>query len=267
MINIESLIEETIKEGYDGQNAEAKVCQDIVLKAIAEGSLSRNVTIKGGVVMRSITGDARRATRDMDLDFIRYSLDDDSIRRFVEELNCIEGISISVTGAIEELSQQEYRGKRVHIRISDQNGYELYSKVDLGVHANHDIKQDNYCFDVCLDDEGASLLINSKEQIFTEKLRSLMRFGALSTRYKDIFDMCYLTDIVDKDRLAEYIKTYIIEDADMKENSIDAILTRAEQTFQNRTYRNRIQKATRANWMEITIDQAYDKLITFLEAL
>lgn len=94
-----------------------------------------------------------------------------------------------------------------------------------------------------------------------------MRFGALSTRYKDIFDMCYLTDIVDKDRLAEYIKTYIIEDADMKENSIDAILTRAEQTFQNRTYRNRIQKATRANWMEITIDQAYDKLITFLETL
>jgi len=28
-----------------------------------------------------------------------------------------------------------------------------------------------YCLDVCLDDEGASLLINSKEQIFAEKLR------------------------------------------------------------------------------------------------
>jgi hypothetical protein len=37
------------------------------------------VTIKGGVVMRSITGNVRRATQDMDIDFIRYSLSDESI--------------------------------------------------------------------------------------------------------------------------------------------------------------------------------------------
>ncbi len=30
-----------------------------------------------------------------------------------------------------------------------------------------------------------------------EKLRSLLRFGPLSTRYKDIFDFCYLKDHVD----------------------------------------------------------------------
>ena len=45
--------------------AEARVCQDIVLKAISESTMNRNVTIKGGVVMRSITGDVRRATRDI----------------------------------------------------------------------------------------------------------------------------------------------------------------------------------------------------------
>ena len=61
-------------EGYFNENAEAKVCQDIVLKALAESSLSNNATIKGGVVMREISKDARRATQDMDIDFIRYSL-------------------------------------------------------------------------------------------------------------------------------------------------------------------------------------------------
>ena len=35
--------------------------------------------------------------------------------------------------------------------------------------------------------------INSKEQMFTEKLRSLLKFGPNSTRYKDIFDMVYLS--------------------------------------------------------------------------
>ena len=65
---------EELASGYSKVNAEAKVCQDIVLKAIEQGSLNRNVTVKDGVVMRSITGDIRRATQNMDLDFIRYPL-------------------------------------------------------------------------------------------------------------------------------------------------------------------------------------------------
>ena len=65
MADLELLADEFRKEGYSDQNAEARVCQDIVLKAIAESDLSRNVTIKGGVVMRSITGNIRRATQDM----------------------------------------------------------------------------------------------------------------------------------------------------------------------------------------------------------
>ena len=154
-----------------------------MLKAIAQGSLSRNVTVKGGVVMRSITGDVRRATQDMDLDFIRYSLSDESIRAFIQKLNCLEGIRISIIGDITELSQQEYNGKRVSVLIEDDTGHSFESKIDLGVHKQVQIEQDEYCFDVCLDDVGASLLINSKEQIFAEKLRSLLKFGPLSTRY------------------------------------------------------------------------------------
>lgn len=69
MINIQKLIEEASEIGYRGDNASAKVCQDIVLKALATGPLSRNVTIKGGVVMRSKTNNVRRATQDLDVDF------------------------------------------------------------------------------------------------------------------------------------------------------------------------------------------------------
>ena len=72
MININELIQRAKAEGYDEANAEAKVCQDIVLLLISKSTLSRNITVKGGVVMRSISHDARRATRDIDLDFIKY---------------------------------------------------------------------------------------------------------------------------------------------------------------------------------------------------
>ena len=79
-MNLQALMDAYYEEGLTRDLAASRVCQDIVLKAISEGPLSRNVTIKGGVVMRSLTKNNRRATRDIDLDFIHYSLDDYAIR-------------------------------------------------------------------------------------------------------------------------------------------------------------------------------------------
>ena len=196
MMNLEELIDKEIENGYGDVNARAKVCQDIVLKAISSGSLNRNVTIKGGVVMRSKTRNIRRATQDLDIDFVRYSLADDSIDYFIQKLNCLDGITISRKGDVEELKQQDYHGKRVYLSIKDNFNHTITSKLDLGVHNHLTIDQEEYCFDIAFDDEGASLLINSNEQMFTEKLRSLLRFGPVSTRYKDIFDMYFLKDVV-----------------------------------------------------------------------
>lgn len=267
MANLEELAAEVRNDGYSAVNAEARVCQDIVLKAIAQGSLSRNVTVKGGVVMRSITGNVRRATQDMDLDFIRYSLSDESIREFIKKLNCLQGITIRIIGEITELSQQEYNGKRVAVLIEDDTGHSFESKIDLGVHKQVQIEQDEYCFDVCLDDVGASLLINSKEQIFAEKLRSLLKFGPLSTRYKDIFDLCYLSDIVDRGRLMDCLKTYVFDDPGMFENDMTAVLRRVNRTFSDRLYRQRVIRSRRANWLGIQVTDAFGKIKDFLETM
>ncbi|WP_462331522.1 nucleotidyl transferase AbiEii/AbiGii toxin family protein, partial [Schwartzia sp. (in: firmicutes)] len=199
------------EQGYRGANARARLCQDIVLEAISKGKLSRHVTIKGGVVMRSLTGDIRRATQDMDIDFIRYSLADEAIRKFVKDINVFEDIRIEIVGTIEPLKHQDYQGKCINIRIYDNDGMTIDSKIDLGVHKDLTIQQEEYCFDVCMDDDGASLLINSKEQMLTEKLRSLLKFGPLSTRFKDVFDICYLVDHVNYQALNSCIIHYIFD--------------------------------------------------------
>ena len=89
MANLEELATQVKNEGHSEVNAEAKVCQDIVLKAISQSSLSRNVTVKGGVVMRSITGDVRRATQDMDLDFLHCgdNICGNGVGKYVPERN------------------------------------------------------------------------------------------------------------------------------------------------------------------------------------
>ena len=116
MIDLLELIENEKQNGYSEANAGAKVCQDLLLKAISDSTLSRNATIKGGVVMRSKTNNIRRATQDLDIDFIKYSLSDSSIDLFIKKVNCIEGIKFIRFGNIEELNQQDYHGKRVFIK-------------------------------------------------------------------------------------------------------------------------------------------------------
>ena len=232
-MKIQEMIEEIENLGYSPQDARARVCQDVVLKAISSSDLSRNVTIKGGVVMRSITGNVRRATQDMDIDFIRYSLSDDSIDSFISKINGIQGIIIERVGNITELNQQDYRGKSVKVIIRDEEGSTIESKIDLGVHKRLEIEQEEYCFDIAHDDVGASLLINSREQMFTEKLRSLLKFGVFSTRYKDIYDMYYHCDKLDVQKLKVCMDSYIFNDFGMRENNMADVIKRVEKVFQN----------------------------------
>lgn len=259
---LKDLINGTIEDGYDIENAEAKVCQDIILKAISLTTMKDNITVKGGVVMRSISHNTRRATQDIDIDFIRYSINDESIFRLVEKLNCIDNVNISIYGHIDELKQQDYHGKRVYVRIEDVSGDFIESKIDLGVHKDLTIDQEEYCFDLCLDDIGASLLMNSKEQMFTEKLRSLLKFGSFSSRYKDIFDMYYLSNQLDIEKLLNCFDHYIFLDSNMKENN--DIIRRINSTFNNKGYVNRLN-TSRRNWLEQDTNIVLEGLITFLE--
>jgi len=82
-MNIKYLLDEYEKEGLLYDDALAKACQDIILHKIYESDLTEKVTIKGGVVLMNLSKDNRRATRDLDLDFIKYSLADASIERLL----------------------------------------------------------------------------------------------------------------------------------------------------------------------------------------
>ena len=255
------------KEGYREDYAKSKLGQDIVLKAIAVSGMAQNATIKGGVVMQNISKDARRATHDLDLDFIRYSLSDDSIFRFVKKLNCIEGLNIQLIGNILPLNHQDYAGKRINISISDTEGTIISLKIDLGVHKDLSIAQEEYAFDLSFQEDTVSLLINSYAQIVTEKLKSLIRFGTRNTRYKDIFDICYLSDYVKISQLKMCIKNYIIDDDSLRNiNSMDDIIYRIERMISNSEYISQLKKSNK-NWLDISIEESLKKTLRFLKSI
>lgn len=219
--------------------------------------------------MHSISKDMRRATRDMDLDFIKYSLEDNSIIRFIEELsNVDDGIKIEIDGEIKELHHQDYDGKRVNIELFDKDGNKLKTKLDIGVHKLLDIKQDEYCFDLSIINQNANLLINSKEQIFVEKIKSLLKLGFRSTRYKDLFDFYYLINRteLDKEKLMNCFNILIFKDETMRENNIEDVVNRLQMTFNSNAYRNHLSNP-KNNWLDITVDDAIMSVLKYIKSL
>ena len=188
MLSLAEKIAELEAEGYALVPARAKLAHDIVLKAMEKCGFADNVTVKGGVVMSGITGDIRRATMDMDVDFVRYGLTDENIDRWIRRLNCLEGIKIERNGDITDLRHQNYQGKRVYLDITDSVG--VSTKLDIGVHVHRQMAQKPMRFALVLDEGPATLHANTREQMFAEKLKSLLRLGARSTRQKDVFDLC-----------------------------------------------------------------------------
>ena len=265
-MNLYNLIKEYEKNGYKNIDAISKVAQDIILLKISKSPLSRNVTIKGGVVMHCISNDLRRATRDLDLDFIRYSLDDISIIRFIEKLNNQDdNISINIMGKITELKQQDYNGKRVLIKLKDNYGYEINTKLDIGVHKDFDINQDEYCFNLNVFDKNVSLLINSIEQIFVEKMKSLLKLGYISTRYKDVLDFYYLINNcnMNKDKLNLYFKKYIFDDENMYESNVQDIHRRLEKILNRKDFKNNFNSINN-NWLELPIEYVIENILKYI---
>ena len=142
----------------------------------------------------------------------------------------------------------------------------MTSKIDIGVHKHFDIQQEEFCFDIGFDDDGASLLINSKEQMLTEKLRSILKFGAFSTRYKDIYDIYYLSDKVDKAQLLKCFEILIFSDEGMRENNLSDVIRRVKSTFSNKNYISNLS-TSRKNWLGVDNNTVINGIIVFLSNL
>lgn len=265
-MNIENLVKKYIEKGYNRQDAESKVAQDIILIKVSKSKYSKNITVKGGVVMHNLSDNIRRATRDLDLDFIKYSLADQSIIKFINTLNELDDdIKIEVIGKIRALHHQDYDGKRVLIKLTDKAENSLSTKLDIGVHKLFEIEQDMYCFNFELANENANLLINSKEQIFCEKLKSLLKLGVASTRYKDIYDFYYLINVIklDKEKLKKCLNTLIFNDVKMREKSVIDILKRLQTILSFKAYRDNLNNP-KVNWLDISTDDAIKNVLTYI---
>lgn len=109
--------------------------------------------------------------------------------------------------------------------------------------------------------------MNSKEQIFAEKPRALVKFGTFSGRVKDFFDLCYLSDYVENERTMKCVHTYILDDPGMRENDMSAVIRRVEKVFGDKEFKNSVEHSGKDNWLRIKASVAFERILDLLREL
>lgn len=131
-----------------------------------------------------------------------------------------------------------------------------------------DIKQDELCFDLGLNTLNVTLLVNSKEQICVEKIKSLLKFGITSTRYKDVFDIYYLinTNNFDKIRFINYLDKFVFKDSLIDENNLLEIKNSLSNILSNSRFKLMLNMA-KNNWTELPVENVITIIMGFLTSL
>ena len=112
-----------------------------------------------------------------------------------------------------------------------------------------------------------TLLINTKEQIFVEKLSSLLKHGIRTTRYKDVYDFYYLITEgnMDKSLLLKLINIYCISD-NSRINTKTEIADELSKIFNNPSFRKNVQ-SSRYNWIEEDTMIVLNTILDFIKQL
>ena len=117
-----------------------------------------------------------------------------------------------------------------------------------------------------MNEHGASLLKNSSEQSVVEKLRALLIFGSNDRRYKDIYDIYYFMNSLNKEKLLRYIDILIFQDNLMRENTMSDIIKRLDSVLSDKSFLKRIS-TSRQRWIDETIETIASKIINFFKQL
>lgn len=218
--------------------------------------------------MYNLSNNLRRTTIDIDFDLIKINLAEENLYN-IFTLYKLKDIDIIVDkDNITNLKHQDYKGKRVPIIIKDNYNNEINTKVDVGVHIEFDITQDELFFNSCIENEKILLMVNSKEQIFVEKIIPIIKFGLLSTRYKDFYDLYYLiiNGNMNKDKIYKILNSKIFQKNINGINTFDKLINNVNIVLSDKNYIKLINNR-KNNWLDVNSTLLKETIVNYLKSI
>ena len=202
--------------GIDTQILLKKYFIDCLLELISQSDYSSNFIWKGGFILSSIAGIARRTTIDVDSVFRKAELTQAGIKEIFEEITFdkeIRGVSFEIAAINQIMEEKVYPGFRIFIIAKLEN---IKDRFHLDVSTGEKIFPPavRYTYQPTIaKDPSFELFVYSTERMLAEKLQTILVRGTVNTRSKDFYDIWLISqlEVIDVPLFVETFHAVIVE--------------------------------------------------------
>ena len=156
--------------------------------------------IKGGFLISSMVGLSSRATMDMDATIKGYPVNEETVRKMVEDIITIQiddDISFELKSVGDIREGDEYTGYRVALS-ANYPPMAVPLKLDITTGDKITPKEIKYDYKLMLEDRTIKVMAYNLETILAEKLETVISRGDQNTRPRDYYDIFILTRLQEK---------------------------------------------------------------------
>lgn len=196
------------KYGITPQATLQMYCLERLLDRIAVSRFRDHFVIKGGFLITSILGIGSRSTMDIDATVKGFSVSYENIRTSFQEIcniNIADQLAFSFNRIEEIREKDDYLGLRVFIecRYGKMN---VLLTVDLTTGDTIIPKETKYKYKCVFDNKVIPILAYPLENVFAEKLDTIISRGVANTRTRDFYDVYTLYTLKKKEINFETLK-------------------------------------------------------------
>ena len=190
------------KYGITPQATLQMYCLERLLDRIAASRFRKHFVIKGGFLIASILGIGSRSTMDIDATVKGFSVcyeNVDSIFKEICDMDIADQLTFSFERIEEIREKDDYLGLRVFIecRYGKMN---VPLTVDLTTGDTIIPREIEYMYKCVFDDKVIPVIAYPLENVFAEKLDTIVSRGAANTRTRDFYDV-YMLYVLKKDEI------------------------------------------------------------------
>lgn len=162
-----------------------------LLMRLEKSDYAETFVLKGGLLISSITGIARRTTMDMDTTVVGMDMDESTVSRAVTAI-CAADVDDGMEYSFERVEpireNDEYANWRAHLRVR-------YGKIDAPVKIDITTGDEivpgriEYRYPLMFEEGSVRVLSYPLETVLAEKLETVVSRGIANTRGRDYYDI------------------------------------------------------------------------------
>lgn len=201
MIHTSRQLKALVRNISKGDSGKAQVIiRNYVMERFLERlSLSqyRNIMIlKGGTLVAAMVGLDNRSTMDVDTTLKNLPLNEDNVRKIVEEITSIhieDGMIFEIKSVTPIMDEADYPGIRIMLDTAIETMHTPL-KIDFSTGDVITPREVSYSFRLLFEERTISILAYNLETVLAEKLETLLARGTANTRMRDYYDIYVLTN-------------------------------------------------------------------------